>query len=156
MLSEFEQALANIAQEQERLFRGLDENDELLADQIRIYWTSLGKRFPGVSTPWSGVFVSFCVKEAGAIRTEFPFSARHSEFVHAAILNAEAGRGVFRAFPIDECAPSVGDIIHNNRRGKKITFKFASEHAKYESHSAIVVATGHDSAGRFATTIGGN
>jgi hypothetical protein len=156
VLSTFQKALADIAQEQERLFRGLDENDELLAIQIAAYWSKLGKRFPGLTTSWSAVFVSFCVKSAGATKGEFMFSALNSEFVHAAIMNTESAAGVFHAFPVEECAPSVGDIIHNNRPGKKLTFNFASEHTRYGSHSAIVVATGNDTAGAFATTVGGN
>jgi hypothetical protein len=73
-----------------------------------------------------------------------------------AIHNTETNSGLFRGFPIEECAPSVGDIIHLNRPGKKLTFQFASTHKDYESHSAIVVATGHDSSGHFAMTVGGN
>ena len=112
--------------------------------------------FPGVVTPWSAVFVSWCIKQAGAAPGEFKFSPQHSIFVYWAIANAEAQRGLFRAFPISECAPSIGDIIHNNRDGNSFDFAYASSHADYSSHSAVVVDTGHDATGRFATTIGGN
>jgi hypothetical protein len=156
MLSVFEKALADVALNEYSVYHGYEETDPPLADRIRTYWTALGKTFPGVSTPWSAVFVSWCVKSAGATKKEFHFSDQHSKFVFWAIHNAETNDGLFRAYPIEECAPSVGDIIHNNRPKKKLTFKYAALHDDYPSHSAVVVATGHDSTGRYATTIGGN
>jgi len=156
MLSEFEQNLANIASGEYTSFHEYDETDEPLAKRIKTYWTELDKKFPGVSTPWSAVFVSWCLKTAGATKKEFLFSDRHSEFVFWAIHNAETGEGLFRAYPIEEIPPAVGYIIHNNRVKKKLTFKYAASHNNYPSHSAIVVATGHDANGRFASTVGGN
>ena len=156
MLSEFETSLADVAQNEYDRYHGYDENDPILASRIKVYWTSVKDAFPGVSMAWSAVFVSWCLKSAGATKSEFRFSKRHSEFVFWAIQNAEAGFGLFRGYPIMECAPSVGDIVHLNRPNKSLTFQYAATHEKYESHSAIVVATGHDSSGRFALTIGGN
>lgn len=156
MLSEFEKALSQIAISEFNRFQGLDEDDKDLGDRIRTYWTSVSMKFPGVKTAWSAVFVSWCIGEAGATKKEFLFAPGHAKFVHWAIRNAETATGLFRGFPIEECAPTIGDLIQNNRPGKKLTFDFAAIHDKYESHSAIVVALGQDSAGRFATTIGGN
>lgn len=155
-LSAFEQRLATVTRGEYDTFRFQSENDPGLAARIKLYWNGIGLTFPGVGTAWSAVFVSWCVKRAGADATEFKFSPQHSVFVNWAIANAEAKRGLFRAFPIAECAPSVGDIIHNNRDGNSFDFAFASSHTSYASHSAIVVDTGHDASGRFATTIGGN
>lgn len=156
MISDFEKALVATATGQFQQFQGLDENDSALAKQIKTYWTAVGTSFPGVSTPWSAVFVSWCIKTAGATKKEFFFSARHSAFAHWAIQNAETASGLFRGLRIDECAPTLGDLIHNNRDGNKFTYDHAATHDSYNSHSAIVVALGEDSAGRFATTIGGN
>jgi hypothetical protein len=64
--------------------------------------------------------------------------------------------GVFRGFKITEEAARIGDIIQNNRSGNHFDFDFAAANANYESHSAIVVARGEDSQGRFAVTVGGN
>ena len=134
-----------------------NEADASLCKQIRRYFTDLGIGFVScVTVPWSAVFVSWCVKQAGATAAEFAFSAAHSVFVHAAIRNARAATGVFRALPIDERAPGVGDIIHANRNGQTLDYAFARTHTKYLSHSAIVVEVGTDSIGRFALTIGGN
>jgi hypothetical protein len=63
---------------------------------------------------------------------------------------------VFHGIDVTTARPEVGDIIHNNRGGKKIDFAFATKNAAYLSHSAIVVETGTDSLGRFALTVGGN
>ena len=156
MLSAFEEKVSAVAQEQYDKFHFHSENDKPLADQIKVYWAGLDLKFPGVGTAWSAVFVSWCIKQAGATSSEFRFSARHSDFVFWAISNADARRGLFQALPITECAPSVGDIIHNNREGKSFDYGFAAANRKYESHSAIVVDTGRDGTGRFATTIGGN
>jgi len=131
---------------------GIDENNEPLRSQIEDFWTELGFSFPGVETPWSAVFVSYCVKKAGAIAGEFEFAAAHSVFVHKAINHPAA----FEGLPIGGNAVSVGDIIQNNRGGTHHTFAFAKVHSAYASHSAIVVSCGEDANGKFAVTIGGN
>jgi hypothetical protein len=156
MLSEFEAKLAATAVGQYDAFRFQSESDPGLAGQIERYWRDLGLAFPGVGTPWSAVFVCWCLKTAGASKKEFRFSARHAEFVHWAIGNAEANTGLFRALPIDACIPATGDIIQNNRDGNSFDYAHAAEHDDYASHTAIVVETGTDTTGRYAVTIGGN
>ncbi|GJH29317.1 DUF2272 domain-containing protein [Caballeronia novacaledonica] len=125
-------------------------------DQIQKYWTDLSFKFPGVQTPWSAVFVSWCVKRAGATKANFDFAEAHSEFVHQAILNAQKGVGVTKAFAPSQYAPQPGDIIQNNRSGNHYDFAFAAAHASYESHSAIVVEVGSRGTEMYAKTIGGN
>ena len=156
VVSDFEAALVTTATGQFQQFQGLDENDSALGQQIKTYWSAVGQAFPGVSTAWSAVFISWCMKTAGATKREFQFSARHAVFVNAAIRNAETASGLFRGLRVDECVPTLGDLIHNNRNNNKFSYDFAATHDAYESHSAIVVALGQDLAGRFATTIGGN
>ncbi len=148
----FAQNLATIARDQHDRFHLVDENDEPLSSQIRHYWETLEFPFPGVETAWSAVFVSFCVKKAGATASEFEFAAAHSVFVHEAIHNPSA----FRGCDIDEAAVRVGDIVHNNRNGTRHDFAFARANRNYFSHSAIVVMRGEDASGKFALTIGGN
>jgi hypothetical protein len=154
--SPFARKLASIAQGQFDQFHTIDENDPPLSTQIKKYWTTLGFDFPGVEVPWSAVFVSFCVKMAGATKEEFEFAAAHSVFVHKAIKNATNDTGVFRGFRINERAVGVGDIIQNNRLGANFDFDFAKSNPNYQSHTAIVVLRGEDSQGKFAMTIGGN
>lgn len=156
MLSDFEKQVGLTASQEYDEFHLNSENDPPLSDRIEEYWDDLGFAFPGVTEPWSAVFVSWCLQQAGATDDEFKFSPAHSVFVHWAIGNMQAHRGIFRAHPITEIPPSVGDIIHNNRGGSTHDFAFAATHDSYPSHSAIVVETGHDASGRFAVTIGGN
>jgi hypothetical protein len=156
MPSAYATKLAATAVEQYDRFHEFSENDPPLAAQIKRYWQSIGLTFPGVSTAWSAVFVSSCVKAAGASANEFAFAAAHAKFVNVAIKNALQGTGVFRALPVDSCQPKVGDIIQNNRGGNKFTYDFARTHSAYLSHSAIVVEVGADHQGHFANTIGGN
>lgn len=156
MISTFAKRLADSAVKQYDLYRFDSEDDPSLKAQIKRYWTFLSLTFPGVSTPWSAVFVSWNVKTAGATAAEFSFSPRHSVFVKDAIANFKSTSGVFWGQPIASYAPKVGDIIQNNRNGNEFTYGYAESHSSYESHTAIVVEVGVDSNGGYALTIGGN
>jgi hypothetical protein len=156
MASAFCTRLARIAEEQHNAFHLINEGDEPLRRQIKRYWTDLGFGFPGVQEAWSAVFVSWCVKRAGASAAEFHFSSAHARFVFDAIANAQASTGVFRGFDIPNATPEIGDIIHNNRGGRRYDFAYAAANESYKSHSAIVIETGADALGRYALTVGGN
>lgn len=156
MPTPFALKLADVAFQQHNTYHMMDEADPLLSAQIKKYWTGISPGFTSVTVAWSAVFVSFCVKQAGATAAEFKFAPSHSKFVHQAIQNAINGVGVFQAFNIAGKTPEIGDIIHNNRGGHTFNFAFATANKNYESHSAIVVQTGQDSRGKFAMTIGGN
>ena len=155
MPTPYAKKLSNIALTQYDKYHLLREQQSPLAEQIKQYWKGIAA-FPGVSTPWSAVFISWCVKQAGAVGSEFKFAAAHSQFVYQAIQNAAAGTGVFRGYDVATYAPKVGDILHNNRSGNSFTFAYASTHKAYESHSAIIVEVGMDTQGRYLRTIGGN
>ena len=157
--SSFARRLALVAQGQHDRFRFVNEADPQLCGQIKKWTEDIGSAFVSCTSndhPWSAVFVSWCVKEAGATSSEFTFSKRHSVFVHSAIQNAINGRGVFHGLEISVHPPNVGDIIQNNRGGSRFTFEHARTHSQYKSHSVIVVEIGHDSEGPFAFCIGGN
>jgi hypothetical protein len=156
MATAFQKKLAGVAQQQFTKYRFKRENQEPLATQIEAYWTDIGLNFASVAEPWSAVFVSWCVKRAGATAAQFVFAAAHAKFVYAAIANADNESGVFRGRDVAKYAPKVGDILQNNRSGNHFDFVFASTHKAYESHSAIVIEVGADSAGRYLRTIGGN
>ena len=155
--SAFAMKLASVAQEQHSKFQFTNEADKKLCDQIKKWTQDIGFTFTSCTkVPWSAVFVSWCVKQAGATKAEFKFAMAHSVFVNQAIKNALAGQGVFQGFSFDTQPPAVGDIIQFNRRGNKFSFDFARTHTAYESHSIIVIEVGHDSEGSFAFCIGGN
>jgi len=157
--SEFAARLAAIARALHDQFQFVTEGDPVLCGQIRKWTNGIGAEFTSCTSPnhpWSAVFVSWCVKQAGATRSEFEFSKQHSVFVKKAIKNADTGTGVFHGLPIDAHPPGVGDIIQHNRARPPRSFEFARKNASYKSHSAIVVSLGQDEFGRFALTIGGN
>ncbi len=157
MATPFATRLASIAQEQHSKFQFTNEADPLLCKQIKKWTVDIGFSFSSCTTvPWSAVFVSWCVKQAGATKAEFKFAMSHSVFVNQAIKNAVNGVGVFRGFDITAQTPAVGDIIQNNRRGNNFNFAFAKTHSQYESHSTIVIEIGQDNLGGFAFCVGGN
>jgi len=147
--------LADTALKQYERFHLMREQEPALASQIEAYWSGIDD-FPGVQVPWSAVFVSWCVREAGATATEFRFAAAHSRFVVQAIRNQTNGAGVFRGRKVDEYAPRVGDILHNNRSGNSFDYDYAKTHSAYESHSAIVIEVGTDNKGKYLRSVGGN
>ena len=155
--SSFAKKLAAVAQAQHTRFQFVNEADPALCKQIKKWTQDIGFSFTSCTTvPWSAVFISWCVLNAGATKAEFKFAMAHSVFVNQAIKNALNNQGVFRGFDITVEKPSVGDIIQNNRRNNKFDFEFARKNANYESHSVIVVEVGQDVNGGFAFCIGGN
>jgi hypothetical protein len=155
--SAFAKKLATIAQDQHTKFQFTNEADPTLCKQIKKWTEDIGFAFTSCTTvPWSAVFVSWCVKQAGATKAEFKFAMAHSVFAHQAIQNGLSGTGVFQGFDISAQAPNVGDIIQHNRGGKKVSFAFAKANKNYTSHSVIVVEIGQDTQGGFAFCIGGN
>ena len=153
----FAKKLVDTAQQQYATYINMDEAESKLCKQIQKYWTETGFKFTScVSVPWSAVFVSWCVKQAGATASEFKFAQSHSVFVYKAISNAMQNTGVFRGRKITEYTPKPGDIIQNNRGGSTLDYEYAKKHADYASHSAIVIEVGEDNNGKYALTIGGN
>jgi hypothetical protein len=142
-------------------FHGFKEGQEPLRSRIADYYEAAGgsrNLDPTLNVnAWSAAFVSFCVKQSKATSSQFAFSMQHSVFVHAAIANANANRGVFRGHRVTEYAPKLGDLIHHNRDGSSLAdFEFAQTHADYPSHSAIVIDFDTHNGGRRAGTMGGN
>lgn len=157
--SPFAQRLASVATQQLEKFRLVDEADPRLCGEIKRWTEAIGGTFVSCTSnnhPWSAVFISWCVKEAGATASEFKFSKQHSVFVQKAIQNGINGTGVFRGLEIATHRPHVGDIIHHNRGGDKFTFEHARTHSSYPSHSVIVTELKEDTDGPFAVCIGGN
>ncbi|HEY0107247.1 MAG TPA: DUF2272 domain-containing protein [Rhizomicrobium sp.] len=155
-MTQFTSSLAHIAEGQYDAYHFYTEGDPVLAKQIQKYWEDLNYDFPGVGEQWSAVFVSWCMKSAGASKNEFKFAERHAVFVNWAIANAKAGTGLFRGHGIDACSPKIGDIIANNQPGHAYDFDYAATHDDYHSHSAIVIEKGTDRNGDYVLTVGGN
>ena len=157
MPTPFALRLATIAEQQHTKFEFTNEADAALCKQIKKWTEDIGFTFTSCTdVPWSAVFVSWCVMQAGATKAEFKFAMAHSVFVNQAIKNAVKGEGVFHGVEISDQPPAVGDIIQHNRRGNTFNFAFARTHTSYESHSIVVIEVGQDRQGRFAFCVGGN
>lgn len=154
-MTPYAKKLASVAAAEYLKYRYMREQETALAKQIEVYWQGIAP-FPGVDEPWSAVFISWCVKQAGATAAEFYFSARHSTFVYSAIQNQLSNIGLFKGHDVKAYTPKVGDILQNNRSGNQFDFAHAKANQKYISHSAIVVEVGSDSKGNYLRTIGGN
>ena len=118
------------------------------------FWSELRIDLDGTDrdTPWSAVFISWCVRKAGGY-TGFKYSAAHSKYAHQAIRRKLDGvNGPFWGYRITEVKPSLGDIICRPRSGSRITYNFASEQDAFKSHCDIVVRITKN----YIVTIGGN
>jgi hypothetical protein len=134
---------------------GTSRGDPRLRQRIRSYYEKLSLPVPTNvdKAHYSAVFISWCMRKAGATAEEFPTTEAHSEYVCRAI-EAEPG-APFRAHRIEDYAPAPGDIVHFNRDGRRITFERAQE-GHYKSESGIVLEMGRNSEGRHATLTVGN
>ena len=109
-------SIVTIAKTEFDQFHSFKEGQEPLRSRIADYYEAAGgdrHLDPTLNVnAWSAAFVSFCVRQSGATSDQFEFSMLHSVFVHAAIANADANRGVFRGHRIADYAPKLGDLIH--------------------------------------------
>ncbi|MDH7973284.1 DUF2272 domain-containing protein [Sphingomonas sp. AR_OL41] len=167
-LSSYAQCLVSVAKGELSSFGGVLETDTRLRSRIyNVYLAQLKVADPGnslgwdmssdiTSWPWSAVFVSWCALAAGATAGDFAMSIRHAVYVKAAIANARADKGTFRAWPIDSYIPRPGDIIVANRGNGSVTYDEAAALESYDSHGAIVVDIVIKDGKSYAVTVGGN
>lgn len=156
-MSVFVRDLVDVAEQQWDTYHKQKETAPALSKQIRKYWVEIGLDFPGVRTAWSAVFVSWCLKTAGATKEEFNFSSGHWVYNRWAIRNQRRGEGLFRGRQISEYQPKIGDLLSANRGGGNVTYDRAGDTQKsYESHSNIVVNRAEDRQGEYIELIGGN
>lgn len=104
--------------------------------------------------PWSAVFISWVMLEAGA-GPEFPYSNNHAKYIVWARENANRHAQQFVAYDIhDQRAawPEPGDLICMNRRSNRFTLQTITK--ANISHCDIVVEANKELG--FITAIGGN
>lgn len=105
--------------------------------------------------PWSAVFISHVMLQAGA-RDNFPYSNNHAKYIVWARDNALSEQDpIFAAYDIhDEKSrwPEAGDLICMNRRSNQFTIK--SINSTCISHCDIIVEVNKEKG--FIITIGGN
>jgi hypothetical protein len=116
-----------------------------------------GRVFPARedgSYAWSAAFVSYVIRIAGA-GSGFPYSATHSDYIHAALRQArgETANWVITAERPEAYAPEPGDLVCYGR-GAAASLHFDEiPSGRFPSHCDIVVYTGLP--GQIAV-IGGN
>ena len=117
-------------------------------------WQALGRNLDGRDTSffWSAAFISFIVKKAGPAYQGFQFSARHSTYIHDAIVKRESGESApFWGHRLEEYAPKLGDMVAQWRETPR-TYEQAREQNVFPSHVDVVVRL----TATHAVTIGGN
>lgn len=166
--TEFTQNLLTVLEKQYTFWNDpstLRERDSVAIDVLKSYWTSVGATHNRnklsdstwqESYPWSGVFISWVMKKAGA-GAKFKYTARHAEYIVWARENARTGKknSLFYAYDIKDkraAWPEPGDLICKNRDGKYYSLSGIKEGCI--AHSDIVVEV--DRQNRTITTIGGN
>ena len=90
--------------------RGPKENHAGYSDWVRHYW----KVATGNDTraAWSGAFVSYVMKEAGA-GISWPSTGSHSHYIRIATQNRDKRGGHFWARRLGEYSPKPGDLVCN-------------------------------------------
>lgn len=136
--SAFGKQLAAVARKEYDTFGAMRETDAPLASRIEEYLSTLGLAAPIANVPWSALFVSYCVRAAGASADEFPASMAASTFAKRALDDAAAGTGAFHAYDVRHTPVDVGDIVIMNRAGDRFDLAYARTHAMYPSHPVIV------------------
>jgi hypothetical protein len=127
--------------------RGPKEHQAGYADWVRHYW----KVATGNDTraPWSGAFVSYVMKEAGA-ESSWPGTGSHAHYIRIAAQNRARRSGHFWARRLTEYSPRPGDLVCNSLEGG-IDFDRQPDR-NYASHCDIVV----DVRDGWIAVVGGN
>lgn len=106
---------------------GLMEDDDTVRPTIAGYWAATGSdealrmqavvnygdREAGWSQPWSAAFVSWLACESGLSTQQFRRSARHFDYVRAAVAarDGQDPAHAFVAYDVGEAKPTHGDLI---------------------------------------------
>lgn len=92
---------------------------------------------PGGIDNWhySAVFISFCIRLAGASLLEFPSADRHSTYIKYATEFPD--KTILRIHRPDNYAPRVGDLLNTNRNAGTIGFASAG-HDDYRSEGGVI------------------
>ena len=140
-LTQFKLDLIDRACGEARLLGAYLRGDRALEERIDVYCATVGiPATPLVKEHYSAVFISWCMRSAGASPAEFPAAAGHWQYAELSARNAENGTGLFWARQLQSYAPVLGDIIHFNRCGGTIDFNWIREgRGPYKGESGIVI-----------------
>lgn len=129
---------------------GLTETTPQGEALVREYWAGAGQSYPGISEPWSAVFVSDMANKGdpGSLKPA------QSHFAYASQAYQDRGKaGRYGAYRPEELAVKAGDIVIRSRSGSAARFEDLAHAGSYKpSHGDILAVVGP----RSATGIGGN
>lgn len=130
--------------------QGPKESDRGYPAWIAHYWQiGTGREVRDTRIGWSGAFVSFVMKRAGA-GSNWPGTGSHAHYIAWATENRKQRRGHFWAHRLNEYSPRPGDLVCNSlERG--IDYD-RQPGRSYASHCDVVVAV----RGGEIEVIGGN
>ena len=138
-LTPFKVELAKIARQESESFASLRRGDRELENRIERYCSDVGVSATTlVRSHYSAVFISWCMRTAGASEAQSPAQISHSEYAKRAFSGAENREGLFQARRVESYAPQPGDVIHLNRDGGKVDYDRIRA-GGYNSESGIVV-----------------
>ena len=138
----FKTALVDFAKQEHELLKSTKRGDPLLRERIKCYCNELAvvMSAPVDKFHYLAVFISWCMRRAGASKDEFPTAVGHWEYARRALEQADKPDALFRGRSMDTYSPVVGDLIHLNRHGGKVDYNTArSGPDPYRAESEIVV-----------------
>src|SRR6266702_2839197 len=135
----FKTELVRTARSESESLPGLCRGDKELEDRIESYGRSIGiVNIASFRQHYSAVFISWCMRKAGATEAEFPWRLNHSEYARFALQNAEHEEGIVRARRFEVYAPQPGDIVHVSPDNGQVNFDRIRA-GRYNSESGIVI-----------------
>ncbi|MGH7003854.1 MAG: DUF2272 domain-containing protein [Alphaproteobacteria bacterium] len=129
--------------------RGPKERDRGYAAWVAHYWQVATGNDLMARAAWSGAFISYVMKEAGA-GDSWPGTGSHAHYIRVATQNREKRSGHFWARRLSEYAPKPGDLVCNALEGGVDYDRQPGRN--YASHCDIVV----DARDGWIAVIGGN
>jgi len=87
------------------------------------------------SWAWSGAFISYCFRQAGA-GSYFPYSPAHHKYMMAGVINRLNGTAGPITCDIDERQPQIGDLVWKGRlESRGWSYSKLRDHAKIDAGS---------------------
>jgi len=122
-------------------------------DTCAVAWTRPGEKKCPWHLPWSAVFISYVMAQAGVPESEFKPDASHVDYLQGIVIRTMDGNpGYFLAHDIADYAPKRGDLVCATRGVEVAADYRLLRGQKYPMHCDLVIANRGDA----VEAIGGN